>query len=181
VNVSPRQLLDRGIVDDVAAALRATGFPPAALLLELTEGVFMHSDDATLDVLQALKALGVRLGIDDFGTGYASLRYLQRFPVDVLKIDKTFVDGLALADAQGDGGQVALARAIVALGDTLSLRTMAEGVEATPQWEQLRRLGCTIGQGHLFGRALPPQEVAAYLELDAGPRLVITDSVVQAA
>ncbi|GLC24066.1 EAL domain-containing protein [Roseisolibacter agri] len=171
VNVSPRQLQHGAIVEDVASALRTTGFPPALLLLELTEGIFMHSDDSTLEVLQALKALGVRLGIDDFGTGYASLRYLQRFPVDVLKIDKTFVDGLALAEEQGDSGEVALARAIVALGDTLSLRTMAEGVEATPQWEQLRRLGCTIGQGHLFGRALPPDEVAAFLELDAEPRL----------
>ncbi len=171
VNVSPRQLAHGAIVEDVASALRTTGFPPALLLLELTEGVFMHSDDSTLEVLQALKALGVRLGIDDFGTGYASLRYLQRFPVDVLKIDKTFIDGLALAEAEGDSGEVALARAIVALGDTLSLRTMAEGVEASPQWEQLRRLGCTIGQGHLFGRALPPDEVAAFLELDAEPRL----------
>ncbi len=170
VNVAPRQLRDAGIVDDVAAALDASGFPAEQLLLELTEGVFMHQDDDALHVLQALKALGVRLGIDDFGTGYASLRYLQRFPVDVLKIDKTFIDGLMLAESTGDSSELALARAIVALGDTLSLRTMAEGVEATPQWEQLQRLGCTIGQGHLFARALPPDEVVPYLDLDGARR-----------
>jgi diguanylate cyclase (GGDEF)-like protein/PAS domain S-box-containing protein len=170
VNIAPRQLRDAGIVDDVASALAASGFPAGQLLLELTEGVFMHQDDDALEVLQALKAVGVRLGIDDFGTGYASLRYLQRFPVDVLKIDKTFIDGLVMAESSGDSSELALARAIVALGDTLSLRTMAEGVEAAPQWEQLQRLGCTIGQGHLFARALPPDEVVHFLDLDGARR-----------
>ncbi|MGZ8377435.1 MAG: putative bifunctional diguanylate cyclase/phosphodiesterase [Gemmatirosa sp.] len=180
VNIAPRQLRDASIVEDVAWALEASGFPAEHLLLELTEGVFMHQDDEDLQVLQSLKALGVRLGIDDFGTGYASLRYLQRFPVDVLKIDKTFIDGLLLAQTQGDSSELALARAIVALGDTLSLRTMAEGVEAAPQWEQLQRLGCTIGQGHLFARALPPDEVVRFLDLD-GARQVTPSLAVQAA
>ncbi|MDF1504751.1 EAL domain-containing protein [Roseisolibacter sp. H3M3-2] len=168
VNVSARQLRDPALVDDVRAALADSGLPPERLLLELTEGVFIAGDDATLDALRALKGLGVRLGIDDFGTGYASLRYLQQFPVDVLKIDRTFIEALRDAPAAGgdeEGEELAVARAIVSLGESLSLHTIAEGVEVPPQWEQLRRLGCTVGQGHLFGRAVPPDELAPMLGL----------------
>ena len=145
----------------------------------------MHNDEDTVATLHAIKALGVRLGIDDFGTGYASLRYLQHHPVDVLKLDKAFIDGLAQAEGRGDGHEVALARAIVALGESMSLRTIAEGIEEAPQWEQLRRLGCTVGQGHLFGRALPAADVEALLDLERvdAPAVDAVDArrVVQAA
>ena len=165
VNVAERQLRDESIVADVQAALATSGLPAAQLLLELTESVFLQHEDGIVATLEELKALDVRIGIDDFGTGYAGLRYLQRYPVDALKIDKSFVAGLTPTDGDDEATGLALARAIVALGDTLALRTMAEGVEESPQWEQLRQLGCTIGQGHLFARALPAGDVESYLGL----------------
>jgi diguanylate cyclase (GGDEF)-like protein/PAS domain S-box-containing protein len=172
VNVAERQLRDESIVADVRDALAASGLPPAHLLLELTESVFLQHEDGVVATLEEIKALGVRIGIDDFGTGYAGLRYLQRYPVDALKIDKSFVAGLTPADGEDEATGLALARAIVALGDTLALRTMAEGVEESPQWEQLRQLGCTIGQGHLFARALPAEDVESYLGLAAAGEAV---------
>ena len=147
VNVSARQLLHAALPRHVADALAASGLAPARLTLEITEGVLMQDTDATLATLHTLKALGVRLAVDDFGTGYSSLRYLQRFPVDVLKIDKSFVDGLARGPQDA-----ALARTIVALGELLELRTVAEGVEHAPQRDQLIAMGCELGQGYLFSR-----------------------------
>jgi EAL domain-containing protein (putative c-di-GMP-specific phosphodiesterase class I) len=123
----------------------------------------MHDTERTLEVLHALKALGVRLAIDDFGTGYSSLSYLQRFPVDVLKIDKSFVDGVARG-----GHDAALARTIVALGEMLALRTVAEGIEHETQRAQLRLLGCELGQGYLFARPLTPEALRARLAEEAG-------------
>ncbi|MBV9879282.1 MAG: EAL domain-containing protein, partial [Gemmatirosa sp.] len=159
VNVSPRQLQDRSFVDDVEDVLTATRFPAERLLLELTESVFMQADDRTLATLHALKALGVRLAIDDFGTGYSSLAYLQQFPLDVLKIDRRFVDGMTRG-----GSEAALARTIIALGDSLSLRTVAEGVARPQQQEQLRALGCAYGQGFLFAHPLDAPDITRLLE-----------------
>ena len=153
VNVSGRQLVHPDLPAHVAGALAAAGLPPDRLTLEITESVLMHDTAATLAVLRALKALGVRLAVDDFGTGYSSLRYLQQFPVDVLKIDKSFVDGVASAGPQA-GHDAALARTIVTLGDLLGLRTVAEGVETPAQAERLRAMGCGYGQGYLFARPL---------------------------
>ena len=151
VNVSGRQLEDAGLVGDVAAALAEFGVAPDRLTLEVTETALMRDTERALAALHALKGLGVGLAIDDFGTGYSSLSYLQRFPVDVLKIDKAFVDRVA------DGGsEVALARTIIALGRTLGLRTVAEGVETEAQRAALAALGCTLGQGYLFARPLAP-------------------------
>jgi diguanylate cyclase (GGDEF)-like protein/PAS domain S-box-containing protein len=158
VNISGRQLEDPRFVDDVAAAVAGAGLDPHALLLEITEGVLMQDTAANLARLAELKALGVRLAIDDFGTGYSSLAYLQRFPVDVLKIDKSFVDGV-----HDGGSHEALARTIIALGRTLSLSTVAEGVERAEQRAALLALGCTLGQGYLFSRPLPAAEVGALL------------------
>ena len=156
VNISGRQLEAPGFVGEVTAVLAATGAPAAALTLEITESVLMQDADATLATLGALKALGVRLAIDDFGTGYSSLRYLQQFPVDVLKIDKSFVDRV------GRGGtEAALARTVIALGATLGVRTVAEGVEDPAQREALCALGCDDGQGYLFARPAPAADVAA--------------------
>ena len=154
VNISSCQLRHAQFGADVARALAASGLPAHALLLEITESVIMEDTEANLARLAELKALGVRLAIDDFGIGYSSLSYLQRFPVDVLKIDKSFVDGVH--DREGDE---ALARTIVALGRSLSLCTVAEGVEHAAQRECLRALGCTLGQGYLFARPMRPERV----------------------
>ena len=147
VNLSGRQLQDATIVNDVEAVLAATGLAPGRLTLEITESVVMCDTPQTLERLTALKALGLRLAVDDFGTGYSSLSYLRQFPVDVLKIDKSFIDGIARG---GDGA--AFARTIVALADTLQLRTVAEGIEDRAQHAVLHALGCTLGQGFLFAR-----------------------------
>ncbi len=156
VNISGRQLEAPGFVAEVAGALRRAGAPAGAVTLEITESVLMHDAEATLATLAGLKALGVRLAIDDFGTGYSSLAYLQRFPVDALKIDKRFVDRVARG-----GSEAALARTVVALGAMLGVRTVAEGIEAAAQREALRALGCDDGQGYLFARPMGADDVAA--------------------
>jgi diguanylate cyclase (GGDEF)-like protein/PAS domain S-box-containing protein len=156
VNVSGRQLQRPGFVEDVAEALRASGLPARRLVLEVTESVLLADLDTALKRLEALRALGVRVALDDFGTGYSSLAYLQRLPVDVLKIDRTFT-----ADVTAGGKRAALARAVVTLADTLGLRTVAEGVETDEQDAELRTLGCDYGQGYLYAR---PLRGAAFVE-----------------
>ena len=161
VNLSARQLQDPGLPFAVGTALEELVLDPASLTLEITESVLMSDRDVSLARLLDLKFLGVRLAIDDFGTGYSSLAYLQRFPLDVLKIDKAFVDGVARGPEDA-----ALAAAIVRLGHSLHLQTVAEGVESADQVPHLRRLGCEQAQGFLFARPL----VAAQIEdlLDPG-------------
>jgi diguanylate cyclase (GGDEF)-like protein/PAS domain S-box-containing protein len=158
VNVSARQLTERGFVDDVGRILATTGLDPARLVLELTEGVLMQDTDATLATFVALKRLGIRLAIDDFGTGYSSLSYLHRFPIDVLKIDRSFVASML------DGpDQAALLRSILKLSETLHLETVAEGVEDAAQLAELQACGATLGQGFLFARPLTPEAIEALL------------------
>jgi diguanylate cyclase (GGDEF)-like protein/PAS domain S-box-containing protein len=165
VNLSARQFQDAGLVEDVAGALRQADLDPGCLVLEITESLLMHDTDATIAKLGALKALGVRLAIDDFGTGYSSLSYLRRFPVDILKVDKSFIDAVA-----GNAEDSALAQAIIELGHTLRLQTVAEGVEASDQASQLRALQCELGQGYYFAHPLDADQVAALLE---GPGLAV--------
>ncbi|HEY0929559.1 MAG TPA: EAL domain-containing protein [Gemmatimonas sp.] len=153
VNLSGRQLQDAGIVDDVRQALEETGLDPTQLVLEITESMLMQNTDVSMARLTALKALGVSLAIDDFGTGYSSLSYLQRYPIDILKIDKAFVD---VIDKGGEGP--VLASAIVALGDTLRMNTVAEGIETEAQRGHLLTLGCELGQGYLFSPPLDEEE-----------------------
>ncbi|HYY78601.1 MAG TPA: EAL domain-containing protein [Actinomycetes bacterium] len=159
VNLSARQFQQPGLVDDVARALRRSGLRPSSLILEITESLLMHDTDATIDKLHQLKALGVRLAIDDFGTGYSSLSYLRRFPVDILKVDKSFVDGVT-----GGSEDSALARAIIKLGHTLRLQTVAEGVEGREQAGQLLTLQCDLGQGYYFAKPMDAGAVAALLD-----------------
>jgi diguanylate cyclase (GGDEF)-like protein/PAS domain S-box-containing protein len=159
VNVSGRQLEQVAFVDEVADVLHLTGFTPNDLLLEVTETVIVRDVTVTLRQLKALKALGVRLAIDDFGTGYSSLSFLQQFPVDVLKIDKSFVDDVA----RGDNGS-ALARTIVALGNTLSLQTVAEGIEHRQQADVLNAMGCGLAQGFYFSRPVQPVEIDEFIQ-----------------
>ena len=153
VNLSARQLQDPGFVDAVAAALATSGLDPDELVLEITENVLLEHTEATVDRLAALRRLGVRIAMDDFRTGYSSLAYLHRFPIDILKIDRSFVEALAGGREEG-----ALVRAIMKLGETLRLETVAEGIESARQVTQLRSMGCRLGQGYLFDR---PLDVAA--------------------
>ncbi len=171
VNIAAKQLLHPEFVNDVASALRDAGLPADRLILEITEGTLLDNAEATTARLQELKALGVRLAIDDFGTGYSSLSYLQRFPIDILKIDKSFVDGIVRG-----GNQAALARTIISLGDSLALRTVAEGIETDAQRNVLRDLGCQLGQGFLYAKPMDPSAiVSAMSKLGVGeePMLVI--------
>jgi diguanylate cyclase (GGDEF)-like protein/PAS domain S-box-containing protein len=158
VNLSARQLGDENLLDDVANAVRVAGLRQDQLVLELTESTLLANSEETVQILTSLKAMGVRLAIDDFGTGYSSLSYLHRFPIDVLKIDKSFVD--SIADGPGTG---ALAGAVIALGESLGLRTVAEGIETEAQHTALARMGCKFGQGYLFSPPLQPNAVMPYL------------------
>jgi EAL domain-containing protein (putative c-di-GMP-specific phosphodiesterase class I) len=148
VNISGRHLQHGDLVDDVAQALHESGLEPGNLVIELTESTTMYNTDANLERFQRLKALGVKLAIDDFGTGYSSLSYLHRFPIDILKIDRSFVSRLTNSD---NGPE--LARAVITLGETLGLDTVAEGIELEPQVTALLALGCVAGQGFLFAQA----------------------------
>ena len=154
VNLSGRQLQDEALPLDVEAALRESGLSPTNLILEMTESVIMQESATARERLHELKKLGVRIAIDDFGTGYSSLSHLQQFPVDILKIDRSFLHKMH----QGPN-DTALVRKIITLAKLLSLRTIAEGVEDTEQQEQLRELGCDSAQGFLFGRPMTPDEV----------------------
>ena len=147
VNLSARQFTDPDIVTIVAEALARAGIPPTSLSLEITESVLMEEVETTAETLRALKDLGVGLSIDDFGTGYSSLSYLKRFPVDTLKIDRSFVDGLGV-----DPEDHAIVDAVVSLAHALGLVVVGEGVETQAQIQELRRLGCDAAQGYLIGR-----------------------------
>ena len=158
VNLSAHQFAQRNLVEMVAATLEQTGFSPQALDLELTESAIIHSGESAVETLHALKALGIRLSMDDFGTGYSSLAYLRRFPFDVLKIDRSFINGLA-EDSTGQ----ALVCAMIDLAHALRLKVIAEGVETTAQRGILEDLGCEAVQGFLFSRPLPAEAVEEFL------------------
>ncbi len=155
INISGFQLEHAQFVTDVAQALERSGAPADRVVLELTEGTIMRRTSDVLDRLHSLKKLGVQLAIDDFGTGYSSLSYLQRFPIDVLKVDKTFIEGIDLPGSDG-----ALARTILALGEMMNVRTLAEGIETQEQCDALAALGCKFGQGYLFAHPMPGSAVA---------------------
>jgi EAL domain-containing protein (putative c-di-GMP-specific phosphodiesterase class I) len=158
VNLSARQLLDDSLVQDVSSALAEAGLDPSRLVLEITENVFMDDVDTLQERIAQLKKLGVRLALDDFGTGYSSLGYLDRFPIDIIKIDKTFVDRIS------EGSDDVLAQAIIRLSETFGLSTVAEGIEEEMQADRLATLGCRLGQGFLYSRPVPPAELADLLK-----------------
>jgi diguanylate cyclase (GGDEF)-like protein/PAS domain S-box-containing protein len=158
VNVSARQLAQPDFVDLVSCVLAETETPRGTLCLEITESAVIERGMATVAMLRSLRDLGVKLAIDDFGTGYSSLGHLRRFPIDILKLDRSFVSGL------GQGSQDAsIAAAVISLAHALELTTVAEGIETTEQLDVLRGLGSDIGQGFLFARPLPPDEAAALI------------------
>jgi len=164
VNLSARQFVEANLVETVARALDETGLTPECLEIELTESLMMADVDASIQTLRSLKAMGVKLSIDDFGTGYSSLSQLKRFPVDALKIDRSFVRDIA-----ADRDAAAMVDAIVSLAHGLRMQVVAEGVETMEQLDHLRACGCDEVQGHIYSRALPGAEVERLLH--AGLRM----------
>jgi EAL domain-containing protein (putative c-di-GMP-specific phosphodiesterase class I) len=158
VNVSARQLETDAFLDDVRQALADSGLHPGSLVIEITETTLMRDLETTVRRLQALKELGVLIAIDDFGTGYSSLAYLRKFPVDALKIDRSFV--AAMADSPASA---ALIHTLVELGRTLGLETLAEGIEDLDQLQRLRNEQCHRGQGFLISRPMEPSAIEAIL------------------
>jgi diguanylate cyclase (GGDEF)-like protein/PAS domain S-box-containing protein len=167
VNLSARQLQDPAVIVDVTEALAESGLPADRLILEITESALITDPDATAIILHKLKALGVSVALDDFGTGYSSLNYLRRFPVDALKIDKSFVDALSDPKGQTDASLVA---AITRLGEALDLHITAEGVEHPAQVEELLKLGCRQGQGYHFARPVAASDFAVLVRNNPVPR-----------
>ena len=146
------------MVAEIAEVVRNAGVEPWTIVLELTETILLDDIDAAIDTMVQLKSLGVRLALDDFGTGYSSLSYLRRLPIDILKIDKSFVDSLTTPEGVG------MVQSILRLGDTFRVATLAEGIETEAQLEQLRDLGCTYGQGYLFARPQTKATVRGMIE-----------------
>ncbi|MEE4418455.1 aminotransferase class I/II-fold pyridoxal phosphate-dependent enzyme [Streptomyces bugieae] len=165
VNVSARQFRDPGFLDEVRAVLGATGVAHGSLVLELTETVLMHTDEQIRAVMRALKDLGVRMAIDDFGTGFSSLSYLREFPIDLLKVDKSFIDDIGV-----DTQQVALVEGIVRIADTLGLQVIAEGIEEDVQRDRLLAMGCRFGQGYLYARPMTVDQAEQLLRSTAERR-----------
>jgi len=162
VNLSAIEFRQRDVASEIAAVLIETGLEPRYLEIELTESVLMHHTGQVLDTLMALKALGVRVSIDDFGTGYSSLAYLKRYPIDTLKIDRSFV-----MDTPGNADDVAIVTAIIQMAHNLQLKTVAEGVETRQQLELLGRLGCDSMQGYVVSPPMPAQTALEWLRRDA--------------
>ena len=154
VNLSPRQLVGPQLAQAVSEALASTGIDPASLCLEVTEGAVMHDPERSIRALHELRSLGVRLAIDDFGTGYSSLSYLKRFPVDWLKIDRTFVSEIDKA-----GNDLAIVRAVVTMAHSMGITVVAEGVERAEQLRELTELRCDMAQGFYFSEPVPIDEI----------------------
>jgi diguanylate cyclase (GGDEF)-like protein len=168
VNLSVRQFQVEGqIVEDVRAAAEQAGIAPANLMLEITESVLMHDAEPIVRDLEALRALGVRIAIDDFGTGYSALSYLRQFPIDTVKMDRSFVRDLGVGKADS-----ALIRSVVELGEALNMQIVAEGIEGQEQLDSVTGLRCAIGQGYFFSPPLDPQAMRTMLR-DAGAAGVV--------
>ncbi|CAN5202351.1 hypothetical protein BH23CHL1_BH23CHL1_18700 [soil metagenome] len=155
VNLSVRQFQQPNLVTDIARVLKQTKIAPRQLTLEITESVALADAEGAVATMKELKGLGLQLAIDDFGTGYSALSYLKRFPVDTLKIDRSFIEGLNY-----DHGDVAIVRAVIAFAKTMNLSVTAEGVETPDQLRHLKALGCDRGQGYYFATPLPSVELS---------------------
>jgi diguanylate cyclase (GGDEF)-like protein len=161
VNLSARQFADPMLLPKLTEIIRMSGLDPSCLELEITESIVMSHGERAVEVLRQLKSIGVRIAIDDFGTGYSSLAYLKRFPIDTIKVDRSFI-----RDIPADPGDKKITRAIIAMAHSLRLRVVAEGVETADQLQFLRTQGCDTVQGYFLHRPLPEDEVAAVLELN---------------
>jgi EAL domain-containing protein (putative c-di-GMP-specific phosphodiesterase class I) len=162
VNLSGRQFLHHNLMKSIEDAAKQYNLRPHTLEFEITESVAMHNAEDSIGIMRQLKNLGLSLALDDFGTGYSSLSYLKRFPIDKLKIDKSFV-----RDIPADANDLAIVSAIIAMAHALGLSVQAEGVETRAQADFLAECGCEYAQGFLFGRALPPDEAHALMEGEA--------------
>jgi EAL domain-containing protein (putative c-di-GMP-specific phosphodiesterase class I) len=159
INLSARQLQQAGLADAIERVVRAAGVDPALLEFELTESMLMADPEAAVDILSRIKALGIRLSVDDFGTGYSSLAYLKRFPLDALKIDRTFV-----RDLPDDPDDAAITKAVIRLAHSLSLKVVAEGVENIAQLRELEQYDCDEIQGYYISKPLPAADCVAFLQ-----------------
>jgi EAL domain-containing protein (putative c-di-GMP-specific phosphodiesterase class I) len=159
VNISARQFQrPEELVQEVVQVLEETGLDPGSLVLEITESMIMGNAEHNVEVLRRLKGLGVQVAVDDFGTGYSNLAYLKRFPVDMLKVDKSFVDGL-----EENSEDRAIVETVISLARALGLKTVAEGIETSGQLDRLQALGCELGQGYYFSEPLPMPEASTLL------------------
>jgi EAL domain-containing protein (putative c-di-GMP-specific phosphodiesterase class I) len=163
VNISAVQFASESLCDSIAAILRESGMPPAALELEITEGVAMKDAASSVSILKSIRNLGVKIAIDDFGTGFSALSYLRRFPIDIIKIDKMFVRAML-----GQKEDAAIVRAIIGLGEQLGLTLHAEGVESVEQNDLLMTLGCHRAQGFEIARPMAASDVPAFLAARKG-------------
>ena len=169
VNLSGRHFGQSTIVQNVRDSTRESGLSADCVRLEITESAVMHNASESADTLQKLRALGFRLSIDDFGTGYSSLSYLHQFPLDVLKIDRSFITHIG-----SDGSNIEIVETVINLARSLNMKVVAEGVETQTQLDQLVRLGCDFAQGYLFSRPLAKEKAAELIQ--SGARLHQTDS-----
>jgi EAL domain-containing protein (putative c-di-GMP-specific phosphodiesterase class I) len=165
VNLSPRQFVQPTLVADVSDILALTGLPANRLELEITESILLDEGESSAAALRALRELGVGLVLDDFGTGYSSLSYLRRLPLDTIKIDRSFIDGL-----DSDDANLPIVRAVIALAHGLGIEVVAEGIETAGQLAILRDLVCDRGQGYYYARPQPPEKLAALLAAGSVPR-----------
>jgi EAL domain-containing protein (putative c-di-GMP-specific phosphodiesterase class I) len=156
VNVSVKQLIQPDILEQIHSALNATGLSSESLRLEITESMLIEHSERVADVLDQIRALGIRVSMDDFGTGYSSLSYLQRLPVDALKIDRSFISQLGIAQDRSE-----IVKAILSLAHAMGLQAVAEGTETAEQVEYLRDHSCEFGQGWLYAKALDPDQIGA--------------------
>jgi EAL domain-containing protein (putative c-di-GMP-specific phosphodiesterase class I) len=178
INLSAQQFESARLIEDLDRVLKDTGFDPCALEFEITESVVMTNPEQALVLLEQIKTRGITLAIDDFGTGHSSLAYLKRFPVDSVKIDRAFV-----RDISEDSNDLAITKAIVAMGQSMGLRVIAEGVENAVQLEILRSVQCDEFQGFLFSRGVPAAEFERLLELhgEGGARTAPAPRIYEAA
>ena len=164
VNLSSRQFHQRDLPASIYNILQETGLSPGSLGLEITEGLVMQQAESSINTLRELKAMDMRISIDDFGTGYSSLSYLKRFPIDVLKIDQSFVRGIP-----GDADDAAIAGTIITMAHSLGLKVVAEGVETREQLNFMREHGCDAMQGYFLSKPLPAEQFESFLK--SGARL----------
>jgi EAL domain-containing protein (putative c-di-GMP-specific phosphodiesterase class I) len=176
VNLSARQFAQKNLVADIARIMEETGIPADSLELEITESLMMQNPEQVAQILHKLRTMGIHLSIDDFGTGYSSLGYLKRFPINCVKVDRSFIK-----DIPNDKDDMAITRGVIALGHSLRLKVVAEGVETAAQQDFLHENGCDEMQGYLFSRPLPAEDVTRFL---AGhtpkPRLSVVTSLKRA-
>ena len=158
VNLSGKHFVHPALVDQIRTVISETGITPSCLKLELTESALMENAEMATSMLKQIKETGVHISVDDFGTGYSSLSYLHRFPIDTLKVDRSFVSSMENGSENGE-----IVRTVIALAKALNLNVVAEGIETIHQFHQLRILGCEYGQGYLFSKPLPVAEIAKLL------------------